>query len=171
MMKKLMALTLSLIMICTLAACAGGDKSSEVSKAESKVGGEELANPFVECSSLEMACEVAGFSMTAPDAIEAEYALNAIRAVEGTMIEVEYIKGTETFTLRKGTGEDDISGVYNEYSEEDVITLDEMKIEIKGENDLVSVATWQQEGYSFSAYLSEAGVDRDTLVLTISQVK
>lgn len=68
-----------------------------------------MANPFVECKSLEEAAKIAGVNIKLP-----EYSQCTIHAVKNSFVEVQYpLNETSNITIRKSAGEEDISGVYD----------------------------------------------------------
>lgn len=123
--------------------------------------GQDLAvNPYAVCGSLEEAEKAAGFTMHVPENFEGSssrtYAL-----IDGKMIDVTYLdaEGGRIMSIRKGTGEEDISGDYNEYSMETVMDVDGTGVTVKGEEDLIFLAVWQKEGYSYAVSFSEGAAE------------
>lgn len=68
-----------------------------------------MANPFIECKSLEEAAKIAQVNIKLP-----EYSQCTIYAVKNNFVEVQYpLNETSNITIRKSAGEEDISGVYD----------------------------------------------------------
>ena len=68
-----------------------------------------MANPFIECNSLEEAAKIAQVNIKLP-----EYSQCTIYAVKNSFVEVQYpLNETSNITIRKSAGEEDISGVYD----------------------------------------------------------
>ena len=68
-----------------------------------------MANPFIECKSLEEAAKIAQVNIKLP-----EYSQCTIYAVKNSFVEVQYpLNETSNITIRKSAGEEDISGVYD----------------------------------------------------------
>lgn len=68
-----------------------------------------MANPFIECKSLEEAAKIAQVNIKLP-----EYSQCTIYAVKNSFVEVQYpLNETSNITIRKSAGEKDISGVYD----------------------------------------------------------
>lgn len=128
-----------------------------------------LPNPFTEFQSMEDAAKAAGFSMLVPDSAEG-YPDRVIRVLSGdeskSMIEVIYYNdGAEKeFRIRKAAGSEDISGDYTEYAESNTVAVGEIQVTMKGENGQVQLATWTNNGYTYSigAY-PEVGVSSDMM--------
>lgn len=127
----------------------------------------EIANPFVSCKSMEEAAQIAGFSMDIPDRI---LDASAIRAVEGSMIEVLYSGDEGQITLRKGAGTGDISGDYNPYAETGVAEINGATVTWKGNDGKIMVATWENGGYTY-AIQAEAGMEQATMLSMVSEIK
>ncbi|MBP3873961.1 MAG: hypothetical protein J6E32_09590 [Lachnospiraceae bacterium] len=84
-----------------------------------------MANPFTEYKTITGVQKAAGFDISLPDAFE-PYENLIYRAIQTQLIEVIYLDDNkeEGYRIRKGRNmEDDISGDYNEYPVEDVLTL------------------------------------------------
>lgn len=125
--------------------------------------GHELAvNPYAVYESLEEAEKAAGFTMHVPESFEGsssrKYAL-----IDGKIIEVTYLDadGDQIMNIRKGTGEEDISGDYSEYSREAVMDAAGISVTVKGEEDLIFLAVWQEEDYSWAVSFSEGAAEKD----------
>lgn len=110
----------------------------------------QIPNPWVDCASLEEAGKLAGFSFTAPDALEG-YPEKYIAAIENEIAEVIFNDedGAE-ICFRKGVGIEDISGDYNDYAVTEIQTVDGKTLTCKGNDGLVSNATWTDGTYAYS---------------------
>lgn len=121
-----------------------------------------IPNPWVECTSLEEAGKLAGFSFTAPDALEG-YPEKYIGVIEKEIAEVilNDENGAE-ICLRKGVGTGDISGDYNVYETTETRTIDGKTLTCKGNDGLVSNATWTDGTYAYSI-MSTLGMTAEQL--------
>lgn len=90
-----------------------------------------IANPFVDCQTMEAAAEVAGFEYRTPEQVEV-CSENKIQAVDQEMIQVIYSADENQILIRKAPGTRNISGDYNNYQKEENITVDEMQVTLKG---------------------------------------
>jgi hypothetical protein len=129
----------------------------------------EIPSPFTDCDTLEEAGKLAGFDMTAPDTING-YSERVIRAVAGDMIEAIYRSGEDEVRIRKAAGSEDISGDYNVYAENNVISVDGLQVTMKGTDGKVNVATWTNSGYTFAIGIS-SGMSSDSVSALIRTVK
>ena len=134
-------------------------------------GSTEIANPYVDCETLEEAGELAGFDISVPDEIDGGYTQGTIQAVENEMIQVTYTtEAGEEITLRKGTGTEDISGDYNEYAEENTLDVDGTSVTARGSDGLVYAATWTDGTYTYSITAS-AGLESDSVSALVPSIQ
>ena len=116
----------------------------------------QIPNPFVECATLAEAQAQAGFSLTLPDSCTPEH----ISVLSDQMIQVLCDGG---LTIRKGTGQEDISGDYTDYPQVDTVSNHGTEITLKGDGETVKVAVWTGEDYTY-AIQSDSGLSRDAMV-------
>lgn len=163
-MKKLLAVLLSAMMICSFAACAKTE-----TKTDAAADSSQIPNPFEDCDTLDDAAKLAGFEITVPDSVDG-YSTRTIQAIKDQMIQVIYAEGDSTLTMRKGTGTEDISGDYNEYAENNTVSVGGLDITMKGADGKVSVAIWMDGDYAFAVSVSTA-VDSAAMSTLVSSVK
>lgn len=121
-------------------------------------GQEQVTNPFVTYQSLEEAQEAAGFTLSVPESFEGA-GRREIAVIDGRIIDVTYLDGEDNrvLTIRKGTGEEDISGDYNEYPQEDVTELEGLSVTVRGDGERIFLALWQEKGYSYAVSFDDGG--------------
>ena len=121
----------SLLTACGSDSSIGADPSSTQSTSDNSA---QIPNPWEDCSSLEEAQQLAGFSIQVPDSIDG-YPNRSIQVMDTSMIQVLYENDNEQqILIRKGIGSDDISGDYNSYSESSQITVSDSSVTLKGNN-------------------------------------
>ena len=192
MKKKIFTALLTFAMIAALAACGksnggatgtdSGSATADSTATESTTdtgdtesgGSTGIANPFVDCGTLDEAASLAGFTLEAPDSIEG-YDGKLIQAIEKEMIQVIYgdvnDQNADTIYVRKGAGSEDISGDYNEYADEEQIEVaDGVSATAKGHDDKYYVVTWTDGNYTY-AIDADGGMDLSTASSIASQVK
>ncbi|MBP3892771.1 MAG: hypothetical protein J6D34_01880 [Atopobiaceae bacterium] len=126
------------------------EKAPEAEEASAEAEGQTgMANPFVDCSSASEAAQIAGFGVTFPEAVPG-YSERVYQAVEGEMIQCFYRQGDVSVLIRKAKGSDDVSGDYNEYPQVKTTTVRDAEVTEKGKDDLVYVATWTRDGFSYA---------------------
>ena len=71
--------------------------------------------------------------------------------------DADYDGDQATLFIRKKAGEDpDISGDYNEYSQTVSAGIGGHDVTLKGDDDLINVALWTADGYSYSIDTDQA---------------
>ena len=184
-MEKFIAVILSLVMALAIVGCSGnanapaptthkGDTSytadgTVIPGSDSKTWGPaedgeniQIPDPWQECTSLEEAGKLAGFSFTAPESVDG-YTERYIAAIENEIAQVIFSNGDDSeLYFRKGVGGDDISGDYNTYDVTEEQTLDGPTVLCKGNDGLIYTATWTDGTYSY-AVMCNAGMSAEQL--------
>ena len=146
-----------------------------VDTSASYFSGMQIANPFVDCESLDAAAEIAGFAISVPENVEG-YPNRAVQAIRNDLIQVFFATGdmaqsdTEYILLRKGVGSEDISGDYNEYTSVTEQEVDGKTVTLKGDGSIIYLATWTDGDYSYSVSFSD-GADPDTVLALVNALK
>ncbi len=160
---------------------AAEESTEAESNSEADIIGME--NPFVDCSSMAEAVEIAGFEMECPtfdDMGDKEY-----QAIKGQLIQVfnrglgggkdGYIlvrKGIITEDMTAEDGVIDISGDYNDYSVEKKITIGETEVTVKGnEEDSYSVVIWNDDEYAYSIFLNAVTLPENVIDAYVPLIK
>lgn len=139
------------------------------------VGGMQIANPFVDCDDFDAAAKIAGFAITAPETVEG-YPNRMIQAVKNDMIQVFYTTGdpadeaTQEVLVRKAVGSEDVSGDYNEYASVTKQDVNGLTVTLKGNGDLMNLATWTDGNYSYSVSVSD-GAGLDAILSLVNALK
>ena len=136
----------------------------------------ESPNPFAEYASMADAEKAAGFSMKVPSSVDnytKQTILAAILNDDNSMIEVIYQNDDENAVrIRKATGSEDISGDYTQYAEAATVTIGERKVTMKGQNGQINLATWTDNGYTYSiGVYSEVGISSEEMTDLIAAVQ
>ncbi len=110
-----------------------------------------MANPWSDHETLEDAEAAAGFLFTLPAVIDG-YQAEHFRSMGDAIIEVIYVdaEGEEAFRLRKGKGQDDISGDYNNYDNTYDINSKGVDINMQGNEDGIHRIVFCSDTYSYS---------------------
>ena len=160
-MKKLIAIILCGLSVCSLAACASKSATG---------GNAEIPNPFVDCATLADAAKLTGFDIVVPDSIDG-YDTRTIQVMDNKMIQVIYAKGDNSLLIRKAAGADDISGDYSQYAETNTVACGSLQVTMKGENGMVSLATWTDGGYTYAIDAQDVPMNGDTIEALIGNVQ
>lgn len=133
-------------------------------------GGVLTANPSAACRSLEEAEKAAGFTIKVPESFDDSIS-RKFTLIGGRIIDVSYLdaEGKRILSIRKGAGKEDVSGDYSKYPQEDVMDTGKVSVTVKGEEDLIYLAVWQ-EGDSSMAVSFSQGRTEDELKEVIKAV-
>lgn len=105
-------------------------------------------NPYIEYATLQEAADIAGFDLQIPRLDEYE---KAYYVIDEKIIEVTYSKnGDREFFIRKARGNEDISGDYNDYSENKNLQIGERNVLLKGDGGNFSLAVWSENDYTYA---------------------
>lgn len=164
-MKRMIALALGAMMALSLVAC-GSDNTTHTQNPV------EIPNPFTECKTMEEAAQLVGFDVVVPDAIEG-MDKSVIRAdAEGKLIEVIYRNEEEEIVIRKAVGSEDISGDYTQYADTNITTIGDLTVTTKGENGQINLATWTDNGYTYSiGTRAESGISSTVMTDLIVSIQ
>lgn len=111
-----------------------------------------VASPYQEVNSLQEASEIAGFDIKVPDSV-GEYTNLLVNVIDGKVIEVRYLSSDRQktgFYIRKSRGTDDISGDSNVYSLNITESIAGKDVNLRGNKENWSVATWTEDGFSYA---------------------
>ena len=189
-MRRTKMAVLGMMMVLSMTACAGKaetksigaeitvqettaeEMTTETVKAdrgeseESMIG---MPNPYTDHGTLKEAEEDAGFKIQIPDEIRGVKAV-AFRNLGTEMLEVIYYDGdAEVVRVRKGTGEDDISGDYNVYEIEEAVDVTGTQVTLKGSADGYALAVWNEGGYAYAVSVTKK-ITKDEILQIVEEI-
>ena len=189
-MRRTKMAVLGMMMVLSMTACAGKaetksigaeitvqettaeEMTTETVKAdrgeseESMIG---MPNPYMDHGTLKEAEEDAGFKIQIPDEIRGVKAV-AFRNLGTEMLEVIYYDGdAEVARVRKGTGEDNISGDYNVYEIEEVVDVTGTQVTLKGSADGYALAVWNESGYAYAVSVTKK-ITKDEILQIVEEI-
>lgn len=173
MNKKMITVLVSVVVVVGLIVL--GNRMMVDDQSESNTSSGEsmatIANPWVPYDTLEEVEKVAGYGIDVPSELnglpfEKYRVLN-----DNEMISACFMKGEETYTIRKAKGDGDISGNYSSYDETEVVEMDGMSVELQGNDGMVSLANWTLDGYSYSLECSSKPIEKQQVLEIIELVK
>ena len=177
-MKKFFVFTVAAALLLSLAACAQNVEPAvqpePAQQEETMPDNQQIPNPWTDCASKEEAAQLAGFDLTAPDAIsgagEKSYQVMSGEDVE-TIFEIDYASGEDRAAyVRKAPGAEDISGDYNEYAESQTVEAGSASVTLKGNDGLVYLAVWTDGGYSYALNVT-AGLSQSEMTALVSEIR
>ena len=161
MMKKLIVSVACFVLALSLTACGGKETMVDGDPASRGTGNHptaeetvQIPNPWQACDSLEEAGKLAGFSFTAPETLDG-FDEKYISAIENDVAQVIFSNGDNSeaeVTFRKGVGDEDVSGDYNEYKTVETQQIDGKTVTVKSNDGVIYTALWSDGGYSYSIF-------------------
>lgn len=166
-MKKCTLAVLAAVAALTLVSCAQQETAqsedithtidaAEIASSDdtqTTLGGDDtqIPNPIVSYDTLADACAAAGFEMTVPEQLEG-YEAPSFQTIDTDLVQVVYESESDSLImLRKAPGVEDISGDYTDYEWTNFMDVDGLNVMIRGEGETVYLATWTNDGYTYSA--------------------
>lgn len=180
-MKQLVALSLTLLMALSLAACGkktAGEPADEPGKTIGNIAGSDdapddpnaLADAsFVDYATLEEAVQAAGFKLSVPDALDG-YNERTIQVMNDELIQVVYQNGGRCVRVRKIEGDADISGDDTNDKLERIEVMNDLSVTLKGDDSLIKTAAWKNKGFSY-AVIADAGLSPEAMRALVTAVK
>ncbi len=139
---------------------SGQGVSAYVAEGNADYDGTEasVVNGMVEYDSAEALAGAVGFAVPQLQSLPFEPMETVYTDYWGTMAQVEYRGQNEEWALlRKGAGEEPVSGDYNEYAATRQLELADAEVLLKGEETgSYTLAEWTANGYAYSLSLSQA---------------
>ena len=161
MLKRLLFSALALLMFC-------GCQSQEPDFTENVM----VMNPFTTHETLAEAEKAANITLTLPENLTSHgkiiYRAANIEALN--LIEVIYTDESGEVRIRKGSGEEDISGVYTEYAVETEYCGDDLSFTLKGDGEKDYLAIWADDHFCYSIY-AEQGMNSAALQDLVYAIK
>lgn len=133
------------------------DTSSSLDESSQEVI--SLNNPMEEWESIEDAENCLGFLVKIPDYLPKGYKQVRIDTISQDVLQITYQKSDSKeksedelpqCIYRTAQINGDISGDFNQYSQEKTIKINEMDVSLVGNKDLIELARWITEDYSYS---------------------
>ena len=129
---------------------------------ESSTDGSPGSFQMKEFNSAEELAKAAGFPINDLTAIPFNVSEKGYRLIGGALAEEDYVGDNGDISFRKSKGQEDNSGVYEEYSVTKKVDIDGLRVTLQGEADRFHLILWQDDTYSYSLYslqgLSEKAV-------------
>ncbi|MBQ6985732.1 MAG: hypothetical protein IJR48_00185 [Oscillibacter sp.] len=130
---------------------------------------ETIANPFSDYATYAEAEAAAGFPFGVPEEIGGYDTVSYRVANDLSLFEVIYANDDASLTARKAPGGWDISGDYNEYTQEVAQTLQGVNVTCWGDGESLFLAMWTVDDYSYSLGASQT-IDRLDFLGTVETI-
>lgn len=175
-MKKLQKRLLCICMLCGIYLFSQkqmlllANAQQEVSSATTQAIG--MPNPITSYDTIKQLKEAISFSLYLPKKLPKGYVRKEQSTIAKTTAQVFYRKGKSEILFRtaKSSKLKDISGDYTKYKQIEKKKMGSVKVTIKGEKDLVSLALWQQHGCVYSLSFSSP-VKQSTVKTIVTSLK
>lgn len=113
-------------------------------------GGVNLPNPMKPYDTVEAALTALGFTVKTP-VLPYGYVQESVYAIQDEVLDVRYQSGEKSVTFRAARGSASISGVYETYAWTEEVN----GILMQGSGDMVNLATWEKDGFSYAIYAKD----------------
>lgn len=174
--RVVIATALSLALAVPVIGCSSSSGGNSVNAGSVTSNTAQVANPWVDCSSLEEVESHAGFSFSVPESLDG-YGPRILQAVDGETAQAMYEDlddlddpSVPVACIRKSLGEgEDVSGDYEDYPDSKTIEVGGIEVALRGAERSWHVATWSNDGFSYAITLSD-GRDAEWMASTVASV-
>lgn len=129
----------------------------------------QIPNPFTDYAALSEAVKAAGFELLVPEKVNG-VPQSGVQTMNDEMIQVFYGDEDNDVCIRKAPGNGDVSGDYNVYSQITVVDANGISVTLKGKNNLVYLAVWNNGEYTYSVS-TRTGMSNSDMVALVHAVK
>ncbi|WP_027398694.1 hypothetical protein [Anaerovorax odorimutans] len=139
-----------------LGTVAGLEENNE--QEEQNVSG---GSPIVDTQGIEELKKTVPFELLVPNKLPNGYKVDSTSVIIGEMAQIIYSNGEDSIVYRVAKGTDDVSGDYNDYGELRDEVMGDRNVTLKGNNSLISLATWTEDDFSYSLSFSVQAEEDD----------
>lgn len=126
----------------------------------------DIINPIEGFDTIDEAQKALKFIVTVPKELLGKYNIKYINTISRELFQICYINKGNDILFRMGQGVDDISGDYNDYKTNSIININGKNIKLKGNDNLIKVATWSINNMSYSISVND-GMKQDDIIKII----
>jgi hypothetical protein len=130
------------------------------------LGAEDIINPVQNYDTIEEAQKVLNFKVTVPKELLGKYNIKYINTISRDLFQICYVSNQGDILFRMGQGTEDISGDYNNYKINNTVNINGSNVKLKGDDNLIKVATWSANNMSYSISVN-SGMDQDDIIKII----
>lgn len=116
---------------------------------------------IVEVASAEELSKATGFDVADLHTLPFEIEEATYTVYWKDLAEIEYRGEGQTAIYRKGPGKEDVSGDYNIYAAKASLTVAGLTVDLKGDSEGYTLATWTDGEFSYSLCLSEGQTETE----------
>ncbi|WP_193726854.1 stalk domain-containing protein [Paenibacillus guangzhouensis] len=133
----------------------------------------QIPNPFVNYNTVEDARKAMGVDFTVPSLLPKNYKQDDISITNDTemkMVQIVYRNGENKLYYRVSQTSGDISGDYNEYETTKTVSIGELKVTLKGDKGLASIASWEANGFNY-CLMADIALSVEEVTTLIENIK
>jgi hypothetical protein len=126
-----------------------------------------IPSPIQEFNTVQEAQEVLKFKIIVPKEIPSQFKIKFISTISKELFQICYTNDENDILFRMGQNIDKIDGDYNEYKFDETVNLYDKEVDLKGNSDLVNLATWKVDDMSYSISVTN-GIEKDNIIKIIN---
>ena len=160
-LKKALSCIFCVIMLFCMTSCSANNVNTPTNDNNNSA---QLPNPIVHYESIEELRKAVDFDFVVPADLPEGYHLVDMSLIAGTVVQFIYQGDDKELTYRcvKVDPQTDISGDYTPYSSIDQVSIENATVTIRGDDDTVSLATWEDGELNYSLH-SDPPIARDLI--------
>ena len=161
------------IAACLLICVASAGVFTQVVKKDLSGQGMVAQNPAIEdVGSLEALSASVGFSVCEipKEAIPFAVTQTVYTSYWGNLAQIHYLGEENSLTFRQSAGEEDNSGIYEEFKTVKTVTVAGHSVTFSGSGQMYTLATWSADGFAHSIAL-ESGISEAELTALVESVR
>lgn len=169
MKKNLLTGFLCAVILCAIVPTA----QAETRVAEPRSTAVSLPDPFIPYSTLPDLKAAAPFAVKSPQLLPTNCRERYMAMLNNkNLIQIFYSNDDQTIVYRMAVLEEgrDISGDYTNYDKEDTLAVGDKEILVKGKDDTIHVALWNDDHFSYSLSFSK-GISQKLLVDILENIE
>jgi len=126
----------------------------------------DIINPIESFDTIDEAQKALKFKVIVPKELLGKYNIKYINTISRELFQICYLNKGNDILFRMGQGVEDISGDYNDYKTNSIVNIDDKNIKLKGNDNLINVATWNVNNMSYSISVND-GMKQDDIIKII----
>ena len=126
----------------------------------------DIINPIEGFDTIDEAQKALKFKVTVPKELLGKYNIKYINTISRNLFQICYISKQGDIIFRMGQGLNDISGDYNNYKTNNTVNVNGKNIKLKGNDNLINIATWSANDMSYSISIND-GMKQDDIIKII----
>lgn len=126
----------------------------------------DIINPIESFDTIDKAQKALKFKVIVPKELLGKYNIKYINTISRELFQICYLNKGNDILFRTGQGVDDISGDYNDYETNSIVNINGSDVKLKGNDNLIKVATWSANNMSYSVSVDN-GMKQDDIIKII----